>query len=233
MTEQAAPREILIDNWPFKVLVPEQPPTSEKRLLLLLHGHLGNENVMWILTKPIPKSFIMLAPRAPLQLGPDQYSWHAIESQWPDLEPTYRSLGSQLLSRVDQWIDQNGLNLSQFNVMGFSQGAVMAYALSFLFPERVNQVAALAGFVPFIWQSTLKDHSLAGRSYFISNGTEDEVIPIHKAHQTIEWLKEKGAQVTYCEGHTGHKLSANCFKGMGDYFHSPSADEGDHHQEEA
>lgn len=125
------------------------------------------------------------------------------------------------------------MNIKQFDVMGFSQGAVMAYALSFLFPERVNKVAALAGFVPNIWQSALKDRSLAGRSYFISNGTEDEVVPIHKAHQSIEWLKEKGAQVTYCEGHTGHKLSAGCFKGLGDYFRSPSTNEGNYNQEKA
>ncbi len=39
------------------------------------------------------------------------------------------------------------MNIKQFDVMGFSQGAVMAYALSFLFPEG-NKVAALAGFVP-------------------------------------------------------------------------------------
>ncbi|QRN83604.1 dienelactone hydrolase family protein [Chloroflexota bacterium] len=233
MAEQTEPKEILIGNWPFKVSVPQQVPTSETRLLLLLHGHLGNENVMWILTKPIPKAFIMLAPRAPVQLGPNQYSWHAIGSQWPDLENTYRALGSQLLSRVDQWIDHNKLKITKFDVMGFSQGAVMAYALSFLFPERVNKVAALAGFVPYVWQSKLKDQTLAGRSYFISNGTEDEIVPIHKAHQSIEWLKEKGAQVTYCEGHTGHKLSAGCFKGLGDYFRLPPTDESNHNQEEA
>ena len=224
MTEQVSPKDITIDRWPFKVLMPEKAPSSEARLLLLLHGHLGNENVMWILTKPIPKTFIMLAPRAPVQLGADQYSWHPISAQWPDLENTYRNLGLELISRVDQWIEQSGLNIQQFDVMGFSQGAVMAYALSFLFPERVNKVAALAGFVPHVWQSSLKGQSLAGRSYFISNGTKDEVVPIHTAHQTIAWLKEKGADVTYCEGHTGHKLSAGCFKGLGEYFGSASAD---------
>jgi len=231
MTEQVHPKEIIVDNWPFKVLIPTKEPAREKRILLLLHGHLGNENVMWILTKPIPKDIIMLAPRAPVQLGPDQYSWHPIRPQWPDLDGTYRDLGSGLLSRVDQWVRKNGLNVTQYDVMGFSQGAVMAYALSFLFPQRINKVAALAGFVPQIWQSTMKRLSLSGRSYFIANGTGDEVIPIQKAHQTIEWVKEKGAQVTYCEGHTGHKLSAGCFKGLGDYFRSASADQGDHNQE--
>jgi len=224
MTEQNQPIDIVIENWPFKVLIPEEGLSPNARLLLLLHGHLGNENVMWILTKPIPKNIIMLAPRAPVQLGPDQYSWHPIGTQWPDLEETYHALGLSLISRVEQWVTQNDLAIQHYDAMGFSQGAVMAYALSFLFPKRINKVAALAGFVPYVWQSSLKDQSLADRSYFVSNGTEDEIVPIHKAHQTIEWLKEKGAQVTYCEGHTGHKLSAGCFKGLGDYFRSASAD---------
>ncbi len=81
-------------------------------------------------------------------IGPNQYSWHAIGSQWPDLENTYQALCAQLITRVERWIDQKNMNIKQFDVIGFSQGAVMAYALSFLFPERVNKVAALAGFVP-------------------------------------------------------------------------------------
>ena len=71
---------------------------------------------------------------------------------------------------------------------------------------------------------TSPKYHLADRSYFVSNGTKDEVIPIDHARQTLDWLKQKGAKVTYCEGHTGHKLSASCFGELGEYFHSPSTD---------
>jgi phospholipase/carboxylesterase len=166
----------------------------------------------------------MLAPRAPQKLGPDQFSWHAITPTWPDLRTTYAELTKELLNRVDRWVNENGLDVQKYDLMGFSQGAVMAYALSFLHPEKINKVAALAGFIPHSWQKDLTEKTLADRSYFVSNGTEDEVIPIEQARQSLDWLKEKGAQVTYCEGHTGHKLSASCFGGLGEYFHSPSTD---------
>jgi phospholipase/carboxylesterase len=192
--------------------------------MLLLHGHLGNENVMWIFARKLPKDIIMLAPRAPQKLGPDQFSWHAITPTWPDLRTTYAELTKELLNRVDRWVNENGLDVQKYDLMGFSQGAVMAYALSFLHPEKINKVAALAGFIPHSWQKDLTEKTLADRSYFVSNGTEDEVIPIEQARQSLDWLKEKGAQVTYCEGHTGHKLSASCFGGLGEYFHSPSTD---------
>ena len=232
MTDLTEPKAITIENWPFKVYIPERSAGQIKKILLLLHGHLGDENVMWIFTKQLPKDIVMLAPRAPVQLGPGQYSWHAIEPKWPALKTTYAGLAADLLGRVDQWTSQNGLSVPRYDVIGFSQGAVMSYALSFLRPERTGKVAALAGFIPRTWQTELGDISLADQSYFISNGTEDEVVPVEKAHQTVAWLKEKGAQVTYCEGHTGHKLSASCFKDLGAYFRSPSADQSNHDQED-
>lgn len=218
MSDAEQPQQIELDGWPFRVQQPSESP-SRARLMLVLHGYLGNENVMWVLTKPIPKSYILLAPRAPVQLGPDQYSWHAIAPQWPDMD-TYRPLGEALLQRVDHWVKTQGLTIPQYDVMGFSQGAVMALALSILYPERIRKAALLAGFLPQSWKAQLPaaPDALADKAFFIAHGTQDEVVPIAKAHQAAEWLKEKGADVTFCEADTGHKLSANCFNGLGVFF---------------
>jgi phospholipase/carboxylesterase len=217
MTSDNTPIAASIDGWPFKFKAP-QGEVSQNRLLLLLHGHLGNENVMWILTKSIPKSYTMLAPRAPVELGPNQYSWHAIQPQWPSLQGTYHGLALDLLEHVDAWAKENTPDVTQYDVMGFSQGAVMAYALSFLFPQRIGKVAVIAGFVPQSWKSDLEDINLQGRTYFIAHGTKDEIIPIEKARQVERMLKVKGAEVQFCSAETGHKLGANCFSGLGDFF---------------
>jgi phospholipase/carboxylesterase len=123
-----------------------------------------------------------------------------------------------LLARVDGWVEENVPDVIQYDVMGFSQGAVMAYALSFLQPEKIGKVAAIAGFIPQAWQNDLENVDLQGRSYFIAHGTQDEIIPVAKAHQAAAVLKEKGADVQFCPAETGHKLGANCFSGLGDYF---------------
>jgi phospholipase/carboxylesterase len=217
MTSDNTPTAVTIDGWPFKLKTP-QNEFPKNRLLLLLHGHLGNENVMWILTNSIPKSYILLAPRAPVQLGPDQYSWHAIQPQWPSLQGTYHDLATDLLEHVDAWAKENTPDVTHYDLMGFSQGAVMAYALSFLFPERIGKTAAIAGFIPQNWNNNLEDIDLGGRTYFIAHGTQDEVIPIEKARQVERILKEKGAEVQFCSAETGHKLGANCFSGLGDFF---------------
>lgn len=216
MNSQQQPQKIDLQGWTFRVQH-SSAPSSDHGVMLLLHGHLGNENAMWILTKPIPNSYTLLAPRAPVKTGEDQYSWHKIAPQWPDLE-TYRDLTDQLLARVEQWLREQNLNIEQYDVMGFSQGAVMAYAMAILHPQRVGKVAALAGFIPQSWVNKLDGQSLSGKSFFVAHGKQDDIIPIKKAHQAADWLEDNGAHVTFCEADIGHKLSANCFNGLGEFF---------------
>ncbi len=212
---------ISLDGWPFRIRK-AATETAQIKLMLLLHGHLGDENSMWILTKPLPTTYALLAPRAPIQTGPDQFSWHEIGPHWPDII-TYHRLAVKLLTRVNHWLDNGHMATNRIDVMGFSQGAVMSYALAILHPERIGKVAALAGFIPKAWKDHLHKEALQGKNFYIAHGTRDDVIPLDKACQAAEWLKEKGAQVEFCKADTGHKLSADCFKGLGAFF-STTAD---------
>jgi len=216
MTGNNTPEKIKINDWTFRIKQPSVDKDQGK-VLLLLHGHLGNENAMWILTDPLPETYTMLAPRAPVQTGDEQYSWHEIGPQWPAIEK-YQTLTDALLSRVDHWIEDNDLDVDQYDVMGFSQGAVMAYALALLHPGKIGKIAALAGFIPQAWQSEFDPRSLSGKSFFIAHGTQDKMVPIKKGRQAAAWIEENGADVTFCEAEVGHKLSANCFKGLGEFF---------------
>ncbi len=216
MNTNNQPSVLHIDNWVFRVKAPASQ-AAEPRILLLLHGHLGNENAMWILTKPLPQDYLMLAPRAPEKLGEDQYSWHKIQSQWPGIDH-YQKLTDQLIRRVDSWVDSNLPEVSRYDVMGFSQGAVMAYAMAFLHPHKINRIAAIASFIPQSWKPELNAGTLADKRFFIAHGTKDEIIPIEKGRQAAQWLEELGADVHLCTADTGHKISSNCFKGLGEFF---------------
>ena len=216
MAKDQQPEKYEVNGWHFRV---QHPPSqsNEPRVMLLLHGYQGNENVMWTLTTRLPKNYLLIAPRAPIKKGDGQYIWHEISPQWPNLQ-TYQALTDQLLSRVTQWLDEQDIKTTKFDVMGFSQGAVMAYALAILYPESINRVAALAGFLPHTWHEQIDSISLQNKSFFIAHGTQDQIIPIKKARQAASWLEEKGAQVAFCEAEIGHKISANCFNGLGAFF---------------
>jgi hypothetical protein len=36
--------------------------------------------------------------------------------------------------------------------------------------------------------------------------------------KAAKWLKENGANITFCKAEIGHKLSADCLKGLGKFF---------------
>ena len=216
MNNSDLPKRIDIGDWTFRVKVPAHMD-EHTRILLLLHGHLGNENVMWILTKTLPENLALLAPRAPIKMGVNQYSWHKIGPHWPKLD-VYQAVLSQLLIQVNEWREPYHLQDHQVDVMGFSQGAVMAYAFSMLYPDQVGRVAALAGFIPNQWKETFQNAAFNGKTFYVAHGIHDEVIPIEQARKTVNWLRKQSAQVTFCEADIGHKLSAKCYKDLGNFF---------------
>jgi len=215
-TANLTPEKLEINGWHFLVKRPPEE-ANPKRILLLLHGHMGNEKVMWTLTKPIPDTTIVIAPRAPVKISEDQYSWHKISSNWLSIN-AYHELADALIKQINLVVDKEGLEVSKYDVMGFSQGAVMAYALAILYPDLIRKVAALSGFIPQAWMQDLDEHSFNQKAFFIAHGTQDEIVPLQKARQSVSWLREKNARVTFCEAETGHKLSASCFNDLGDFF---------------
>lgn len=207
-----------LEEWKFRIRFPKQN-LADSRVILLLHGHLGNENVMWTFAKTIPDSYIVIAPRAPIQLGEGQYSWHNIQPQWPKIS-YYKQVTEQLIKHIEILLKAQHFVTCPFDVMGFSQGAVLAYTLALLYPDRVRKTAGLSGFIPHFWQKTHYDLHPSKNQFFIAHGTRDEIVPISSARRTAKWLRTLGACVTFCESNTGHKIGLNCIQGLEKFFRS-------------
>lgn len=185
--------------------------------LLLLHGWTGDENAMWVFTRQLARQYVLLAPRGLYATPQGGFGWQSPERQaWPslaDLRPAAESL-MELLSTLD--FPQ--ADFARLSVMGFSQGAALAYTLALLYPQRVRAVAGLAGFVPQGAETLVEGRPLAGKALFIAHGTQDEVVLISYAHLAAELLARAGAEVNFCESEVGHKLGAICFREMEAFF---------------
>ena len=59
---------------------------------------------------------------------------------------------------------------------------------------------------------------LAGKHFFVAHGTQDNLVPVERARESIELLEQAGAQVTFCEAEVGHKVSADCLRGLESFF---------------
>ena len=88
-----------------------------------------------------------LTPRGPLSLPPGGAHWYAVEEiGFPD-PATFLST----YDAVAAWLDGLGLDWERTILGGFSQGAVMSYALSLgRGRPRPAGVIALSGFVPTV-----------------------------------------------------------------------------------
>ena len=135
----------------------------------------------------------------------------------PGLEDL-RSVIDSLIGLVDAYALENTLEASEFDLMGFSQGAVMASTIALLHPERVRRVGILSGFIPAGAGPLVAEHPLRGKPFFVAHGTQDETVKIEYARQSVQLLEEDGATVTFCEDEVGHKLGLNCLRALEKFF---------------
>ncbi len=184
----------------------------------MLHGWTGNENSMWFFAERMSASCAVLLPRAPYPVPEGGYSWREVTpGSWgfPSLEDLRP--GAELLMKfLDEWQSVSGLDVSSFDAAGFSQGAALAYTLGVLYPQRVNRLAVLAGFLPAGAEARLA--ALTGKEIFISHGRADDLVPVERARQADRLLSEAGCRVHYCETEGGHKVGRGCLKGLEFFF---------------
>jgi phospholipase/carboxylesterase len=190
------------------------------RLLLLIHGLTGDENVMWVFARDLPARYWMVAPRAPYAAEPSGYSWRPPPFETmdgPSLEQLKQN-AEALIHLVDAYSASAGIDASTFDVMGFSQGAAMSNVLAFLYPHRIRKTGILAGFVPSGLEELVSQRPLEGKAFFVAHGTRDEKVTVDRARSSIALLEQAGAKVTYCEDDVAHKLSLNCLRALKEFF---------------
>ncbi|HXD09394.1 MAG TPA: hypothetical protein VN653_04965 [Anaerolineales bacterium] len=216
---QTAPDTELIqfDNWTLRI---RPTPHPSPRLLLLIHGWTGDENSMWVFARDLPARYWMVAPRAPFVTQPGGYSWHPHQTELigsPTVE-MFAAAVEELIKLVDAYSLSAGIDARIFDVVGFSQGALMSSLLTFLHPQRIHKTGILAGFVPAGLNELAAKRPLEGKLLFVTHGTKDETVTIDRARASIELLERAGAQVTYCEDDVGHKVSLTCLRAMREFL---------------
>lgn len=191
------------------------------RLMFLLHGWTGDENSMLVFAGKLPPASWLVALRGQYPAPQGGYSWHVPTARrdWPHLDD-FRPAVESLLNLITP---ENfpSAELEQIDLVGFSQGAALAYTLAILYPARVRAVAGLAGFLPDGVATFLgSDKPLQGKPVFVTHGSQDVIVPVEMARRGVEFLQQAGAEVRYCEDDVGHKLSAYCFASLEAFWKS-------------
>ena len=126
---------------------------------------------------------------------------------FPDLT-TFVASFRDLAEHLSSVLDDHGLSWDRTMAGGFSQGAVMSYALALGAGQpRPGGVLAFSGFLPSVEGFDLALADRAGLPVSISHGTLDPVIPLTFGRDARDRLTAAGLAVRYREDPVGHTIT--------------------------
>jgi phospholipase/carboxylesterase len=182
--------------------------------VVMLHGRSGDEDAMWIFARTIPDSWLLVAPRG---IKPDYgrgYAWHPRQrDEWPPLA-SFDDAVAPLAHFIRALPALYNADSNRIYLMGFSQGAATAYALAMRHRGLVRGIAGLVGFLPGNCGPAVETKALKDLPIFMAVGKEDPYIPIDRALGCAQSLRSAGAELTYREYDTGHRLNAKGIKDL-------------------
>jgi phospholipase/carboxylesterase len=183
----------------------ERPASGEPEgALVLLHGRGADEHDLFPLLDALDPERLLrgYTPRAPLALPPGGAHWYVVPRVgYPDPETFAAGFGA-----LTEWFDGLPFAAADIVLGGFSQGAVMSYALGLgRGRPRPRQLLALSGFVPTVdgWEPDLESPF---PPIAIAHGTYDPVIPVEFGRAARDLLEEAGADVWYRESPIEHSI---------------------------
>ena len=208
-----------VDDLVYELRAPEGDPAGA---IVLLHGRgTSEQDMMPLLDVFDPHERLVGAfPRGPLQLPPIGYHWYVVEEVgYPDPESFTCDLPSGSAPGSRAWRSAPASAIERTVLGGFSQGAVMAWALA-LGPGRPRPagILAMSGFIPTVPDFELQLDGLDGFPVAITHGTLDPVISVELGRQARDRAKAAGADVVYRETDVPHIVDPRLIPGLVDWL---------------
>ena len=204
-------------NLSLQYLIREPKIILDKNpVLLLLHGYGSNEEDLFSFANELPENYYIISARAPYSLGYGSYAWYAInfdadQNKFSDVTQatTSRDL---ILTFIEELLQNYPIDSAQITLVGFSQGAILSYAIGISYPEKIKQLVALSGYINAdIFTKGYQNNNFNNLSIFASHGTVDQVIPVAWARQSKPFLDQLSIKNEYREYPVGHGVAPQNF----------------------
>ena len=189
---------------------------AKNPLLLLIHGYGSNEDDLFAFANELPDNYYVISVRAPYSLQYGSYAWYSInfdadENKFSDNDEA-RTSRDLIAHFIDEVVTNYPIDANNISLLGFSQGAILSYAVALSYPEKVQRVVAMSGYLngDLLKEDYLKNN-FSNLKIFASHGTVDQVIPVDWARKAKPKLDNLGILNTFNEYPIGHGISPQNF----------------------
>jgi phospholipase/carboxylesterase len=173
--------------------------------LVLFHGRGADERDLFPLLDALDpeRRLLGVTPRGPLALPPGGAHWYRLGGiPTPDPGTFFPTLDA-----AGAFLDQLPVPLERTVLGGFSQGAVMSWALGLgKGRPRPAAIIALSGFMPEVEGFALDLDGLEEYPIAVAHGSLDPVIPVEFGRAAAERVRAAGADVLWRETPVPHTI---------------------------
>ena len=201
----------------LKHIVKEPKIKSDKSpVLIMLHGYGSDENDLFSFAGELPDELFIISARAPYPMQPYGNAWYAIH--WDNNDGKFSDDVQAITSRetirdfIDEVIKNYPVDPENVNLLAFSQGSILSYAVALSYPEKIRNVVALSGYVnKGILKTGYEKNDFSRLDFYCSHGSADQVIPVAWARNTKPFLDDLGIKNSYSEFPVGHGVAPQNF----------------------
>ena len=202
----------------------EPPGDGPHPTLLTLHGFGANAlDLLGLAPHLCGGKFLVVCPQGPLQVAISDsmvgYGWFPISGAGPINVQAVLAAQEQLKTFLADAFERYPIDPKKLVIVGFSQGGVMAYSLGLSEPERYAGLAALSSWLPKDLLSTFPDVPATEQlPVLIQHGSQDELVDVGRARQSVETLRNVNVPLTYHEYEMGHQINAESLADLSNWL---------------
>jgi len=209
--------EMTVKNLSLTHLIrPAKNENANAPVLFLLHGYGSDEQDLFSFAPELPEDLWVISVRAPHILEPYGYAWYSINfeaerGKWSNIEQAVASRDA-ILKFIEEAVQSYRLDPMRISLLGFSQGAILGYALALSYPEHFRSLIALSGYIDAkMLASDYLTKSHTALSIYASHGQLDVVIPPVWAEHSADLMQEMKLNYIFEQFPVGHGVSAENF----------------------
>ncbi len=212
---------------PHRASVP--PGAGPHPAIIALHGRGSHEEDLLGLAQYLDPRLLWISPRAPLALQ-GGYEWYRLEQIGVPNQASFTAALGTVERFVREATAAYPVDSKHLYLLGFSQGGMLAYALTLTQPALVSGMIAHSSYLPLAAleaAATVDAAGMQGKPILALHGTHDPMIPLRWAQTARDTVAQLGAAVTYQEFPMAHTVSQPSLAAMDKWLQQQLAGKAD------